>query len=215
MTVWSWKRRLGGPELSFVDSSIYTDPEIFELELEKIWRRTWLLAVHESELPNRYDYRTLTVAREPVAIIRGDDDKVRAFLNVCPHRGAQLLRAPAGNLADASPSGSTKHITCMFHAWQFDAQGQCKAIPRRRAGYQDRLECADASLHEISCEIGLGGFVWVYLEGDAPPLKDYIGRAFDDLRPHLEAEPLEVFHHHKAVVSTNYKLWHDTNSEFY
>jgi methanesulfonate monooxygenase large subunit len=213
--LWSWKRRLGGPELSFVDSSIYTDPEIFELELEKIWKKTWLLAVHESELPNRYDYRTLTIAREPVVVIRGEDDQIRAFLNVCPHRGAQLLRAPAGNLSEASPSGSGKHITCMFHAWQFDAQGRCTAIPRRRAGYQDRLECADAGLHPISCEVGLGGFVWVHLEGNAPALADYIGAAFDDLRPHLEAEPLEVFHHHKAVVSTNYKLWHDTNSEFY
>jgi len=216
MTLWSWKRRLGGPELSFVDSSIYTDPEIFELELEKIWRRTWLLAVHESELPNRYDYRTLTIAREPVMIVRGEDDKVRAFLNVCPHRGAQLLRAPAGNLADASPSGSQKHITCMFHAWQFNAQGECTSIPRRKAGYQDRLACSDVSLRPVACEVGFGGFVWLHLDpANAPPLKDYVGASFDALSPHLDAEPLEVFHHHKAIVKTNYKLWHETNSEFY
>jgi methanesulfonate monooxygenase large subunit len=210
-----WKQHRGGPALAYVDSSVYTDPQIFEQELDRIWRRTWLLALHESELPEPYDYRTLTIAREPVIVIRGEDNQIRAFLNVCPHRGALLLREPAGNLKSASPSGSPKHITCMFHSWQFDARGRCTAIPRRRAGYQDRLECADASLHSLSCEVGYGGFVWLHLDGDAPPLSEYIGSAFDALRPHLEAEPLEVFHHHKAIVSTNYKLWHDTNSEFY
>jgi len=214
-TLAGWKRNLGSPELPYVSSSIYTDPEIFEEELEKIWRRTWLLALHESELPAPLDFRTTTIAREPVIVVRGEDGKVRAFLNVCPHRGALLLREPAGSLKTSSPSGSTKHITCMFHSWQFDARGECTAIPRRRAGYQDRLECAEAKLHEIRCEIGYGGFVWLHLDSNAPPLADHIGDAFEDMRPHLEAEPLEVFHHHKAVVSTNYKLWHDTNSEFY
>ncbi|HKP61887.1 MAG TPA: aromatic ring-hydroxylating dioxygenase subunit alpha [Polyangiales bacterium] len=211
----TWKRNLGSPALPYVHSSLYTDPEIFEQEMERIWRRTWLLVLHESELPEPYDYRTFHIAREPVMVVRGGDRKLRAFLNVCPHRGALLLRAPAGNLRDASPTGSHKHITCMFHSWQFDAHGQCTAIPRRRAGYQERLECREAGLHEISLEVAYGGFVWVHLEAGAPPLSEYIGDAFEDLRPHLEAEPLEVFHLHKAVVSTNYKLWHDTNSEFY
>jgi methanesulfonate monooxygenase large subunit len=210
-----WRRALGGAALPFVDSRIYTDQAIFEEELDKIWRRTWLLVLHESELPEPLDFRTVTVAREPVIVVRGEDRKVRAFLNVCPHRGALLLREPAGNLSQASPSGSPKRITCMFHAWQFDAHGACTTIPRRKAGYQDRLQCSDVSLHEIPCEVAYGGFVWIHLEADPQPLAQHIGHAFDALGPHLEAEPLEVFHHHKAVVRTNYKLWHDTNSEFY
>jgi len=201
--------------LPHVDSRIYTDDGIFEEELQKIWRRTWLLAIHESELPEALDFRTLTVAREPIAIVRGEDGVVRAFLNVCPHRGAILLREPSGSLKQASPSGSPNRITCMFHAWQWSASGQCLSIPRRKAGYQDRLECADVGLRSLACEVGYGGFVWINL-GDSPiPLADHIGRSFDDLAPHLGSEPLEVFHHHKAIVHTNYKLWHDTNSEFY
>lgn len=211
----TWGRRLGGPELPYVDSQIYTDGEIFEEELERIWRRTWLLIAHESELPEPLDFRTHTIARAPIVVVRGDDRRVRAFLNVCPHRGALLLREPSGNLGKASPSGSPRRITCMFHAWQFDSRGQCLSIPRRHAGYQDRLECSDVSLKELACEVGFGGFVWVNLDAGAPPLAGHIGKAFDDLRPHLESEPLEVFHHHKAIVKTNYKLWHDTNSEFY
>jgi phenylpropionate dioxygenase-like ring-hydroxylating dioxygenase large terminal subunit len=211
----AWRQRLGGATLPFVDSRIYSDPQIFEEELQHIWRRTWLLVAHESELPEVHDFRTTTVAREPVILVRGEDFKVRAFLNVCPHRGALLLREPSGNLGNGSPSGAPRRITCMFHAWQFNAKGECLSIPRRNAGYQDRLQCSQASLHEVACEVGFGGFVWVHLEPGAPKLTEHIGRAFDSLRPHLDAEPLEIFHHHSAIVPTNYKFWHDTNSEFY
>src|SRR5262245_49754839 len=206
-----WRQRLGSSALPFVDSRIYTDPGIFAEERAKIWRKSWLLVAHESELAAPLDFRTTSIAGEPVAIVRGEDGVVRAFLNVCPHRGALLLREPAGNLQQASPSGAPKRITCMFHAWQFDARGHCLSIPRRNAGYQQRLECSDVALHQLACEVAFGGFVWVHLDGDAPPLREAMGRAFDALGPHLEAEPLEVFHHHKAIVRTNYKLWHETN----
>lgn len=210
-----WRTRLGGANLPYVDSRIYTDQALFEEEVNKIWKKTWLLVAHESELPNTLDFRTTTIAREPVIIVRGEDGKVRAFLNVCPHRGALLLREPAGNLAVASPSGSAKRITCMFHAWSFNAKGECLSIPRRNAGYQERLECKDASLHELSCEVALGGFVWVNLDRNAAPVTSELGPSFEAILPHLSTEPLEVFHHHKAIVRTNYKLWHETNSEFY
>jgi len=214
-TTLAWRQRLGGSNLPFVDSRIYTDPKIFDEELAKIWRRSWLLVAHESELADVLDFRTTSVAGEPLILVRGDDGKVRAFLNVCPHRGALLIREPSGNLKTENPSGAPKRITCMFHAWQFDARGRCLSIPRRNAGYQDRLRCGDVTLHEVHCEVGFGGFVWVHLEPDAPQLGEQLSPAFAALLPHLEAEPLEVFHHHKAIVRTNYKLWHDTNSEFY
>ena len=210
-----WRQKLGGSALPFVDSRIYTERDLFDAELRSIWRKSWLLVAHESELPAPFDFRTTSIADEPVIVVRGEDGKVRAFLNVCPHRGALLLRAPAGNLQQASPSGAPRRITCRFHAWQFDAAGHCLAIPRRNAGYQERLQCNDVALHELPCEVAYGGFIWVHLEADPVPLREYFGRAFDALAPHLETEPLEVFHHHKAIVRTNYKLWHETNSEFY
>ncbi|HEX2688275.1 MAG TPA: aromatic ring-hydroxylating dioxygenase subunit alpha [Kofleriaceae bacterium] len=210
-----WRRRLGGASMPFVDSRIYTDANIYAEEIEKIWRRTWLLVIHESEIPEPLDFRTITVADEPVVIVRGEDGQVRAFLNVCPHRGAMLVRQPAGTLRQANPSGSPRRITCMFHAWQFDAQGNCVAIPQRKSGYQDRLACEDAPLFALACEVRYGGFVWVNLDPQAKPLAEHVGAAFDALAPHIDTEPLEVFHHHKAIVRTNYKLWHETNSELY
>ena len=87
-----------GEAIPYVDSRIYSDRGIFEEEVEKIWKKVWLVAVHESELPEPLDFRTMTLAREPIVIVRGSDNKLRAFLNVCPHRGNLILRQPSGSL---------------------------------------------------------------------------------------------------------------------
>jgi methanesulfonate monooxygenase large subunit len=130
---------------------------------------------------------------------------VRTFYNICPHRGNTLLYDPVGN---------AKRITCIFHAWSFNTRGECIDISRAKEGYQDRYSCEDAGLREVKTSVGFGGFVYVNLDDECPPLEDYIGDALDIMKGSLQDE-MEVFHYHKAIVDTNYKLWHDTNSEFY
>src|SRR5207253_230531 len=83
-------------------------------------------------------------------IVRGDDAKVRAFYNICPHRGNTILYDPAGN---------AKRMTCIFHAWSFDSRGECVDISREEQGYQERFCKKDASLREVKCDLGFGGFV--------------------------------------------------------
>lgn len=200
----------------FVDSRIYSDNGIFEEELDKIWRKVWLPVCHESELPQPYDFRTVTIAREPVIVVRGPDNKIRAFLNVCPHRGMMIERRPSGSFMEGQPSGNPKHMTCMFHGWQFDMKGSCAMIPREKEGYQDRITRKDVGLRELRCEVTLGNFVWVTLDDNNPQtVKEWAGGALDCIQKSIDAEPLEVFHYHKAIIGCNFKLWHDTNSEFY
>lgn len=200
----------------WVDSRIYSDQAIFEEELRKIWKRSWIPVCHESELKNAYDFRTMTIAREPVIVVRGDDMKVRAFLNVCPHRGNMIERRPAGSFKRGTPSGTPKHMTCMFHAWQFDMKGRCAYISRREEGYQERLRKQDVGLRGLNCEVYFGGFVWVCLDDDiGMNVEQWAAGALDVLAPPLNEEPLEIFHYHKAIIPCNYKLWHDTNCEFY
>ena len=110
--------KLGSGE--YVDSRIYSDHAIFEEEISKIFRKVWMPVCHESELPDPFCFRTTTVAREPIMVVRGGDNVVRAFLNVCPHRGNMIENRPSGSFEEGSPSGAPKHMTCMFHAWQFD-----------------------------------------------------------------------------------------------
>jgi methanesulfonate monooxygenase large subunit len=203
----SWERTPSVPATHYVDPQLYTSAEIFAEEREKIFARTWLIACHESELPERHDYRTYThPAGKNLMVVRGDDDEIRVFFNVCPHRGNTIVYGPAGN---------AKHLLCIFHSFAFDCRGDCVAIPRERAGYQERLGKADFGLRAVRCEVGFGGFVFVNLDDAATPLGDFIGNALDGMLPQLETEPLEIFSFHRAVVRTNFKLWHDTNSEFY
>ena len=101
-----------GEAIPYVDSRIYSDRNIFEEEFEKIWKKVWLATVHESELPEALDFRTMTLAREPIIIVRGSDKKVRAFLNVCPHRGNLIVRSPAGSFI------STLMAACLYRIWR-------------------------------------------------------------------------------------------------
>ena len=201
-----WGAKPKFPASHYVDSRIYTDQSVFEEEKEKLFKSSWIIACHESEIEKAYDYRLFThPTGVPLIIVRGEDMKVRSFYNICPHRGNTILYDPAGN---------AKRMTCIFHAWSFDARGNCIDISRGEQGYQDRYCKEDAGLREVRAEVGFGGFVWVNLDDAGCTLKEYIGPALDMLEPHMQ-EPMEVFHFHKAIVDTNYKLWHDTNSEFY
>ncbi len=211
-----WMRKPDLRDDEWVDSRMYTDDRIFEEELERIWEKVWLPVCHESELPEPYDFRTMMIAREPIVVCRGPDRKVRAFLNVCPHRGMLIERRPSGTFREAQPSGNVKHITCMFHGWQFDMKGNCVYISREKEGYQERLTKSCQGLRELKCDVKFGGFVWVTLNDRiSQSVEEWLAGAFDCIKDSVDAEPLEVFHYHKAIIGTNYKLWHDTNSEFY
>ncbi|TMH72637.1 MAG: Rieske (2Fe-2S) protein, partial [Betaproteobacteria bacterium] len=152
-TAAQWNTTPKFPTSHFVDSRIYTDEQIFAEEKEKLFKPAWVIACHESELPAAYDYRLAThPAGVPLIVIRGDDAKVRAFYNICPHRGNTLLYDPSGN---------AKRITCIFHQWAFDSCGNCLEISRAEQGYQDRLKKEDVAMREVRCEVAFGGFVWV------------------------------------------------------
>lgn len=211
-----WRRKPDLPDSHVVSTQVYTDPEIFQEEVEKIWSKVWLPVCHESELPEPLDYRTTGLAgNKPIVIVRGEDNRIRAFYNLCSHRNNIVVRAPAGSLKVAEPSGNPKHMTCMYHGWQFDATGRCVEIPRREVGYQDRVCKESAGLRQIRTEVAYGGMVWVNLDDNCGSLADYIGTSLDLMMDQLETEPLEIFAYQKSIVRFNYKLFFDTSREFY
>lgn len=201
-----WESKPNLPATHYVNSRIYTEDVIHDEEISKIFNKVWLIACHESEVPNKFDFRTFQhPCGRNLIIIRGEDGKVRAFYNTCSHRGNSILQEPAGN---------AKRMTCVFHHWVYDSKGNCVDIPRETAGYGDRLNKADVGLREVKSEMAYGGFIWVNVDDSSEPLSSFIGDAFEDMKVELE-QPMEVFHYHHAVVNTNYKLWHDTNREAY
>ena len=202
-----WEARPNLPPTHYVDPRVYTDLSIFEEEREKILEKTWAIVCHESEVPDARDFRRCQhMSGKELLVVRGEDMKIRVFYNQCPHRG---------NVLAYEPSGNARRITCIFHLWSFDTKGNCVEITREKEGFQDRLSRKDVGLREVRSEMDMGGFVWVNVDDDCEPLDAFLGDSIEFLRGELTAAPLEIMCYHKAIVPTNYKLWHDTNRDLY
>ena len=98
-----------------VRGDLYRNPEIFQLELERIWYRTWIYVGHESEIPKPHDFVRKTIGLQPILMTRGQDGRVHLLLNRCTHRGNQLC---------AKQHGNAINFTCPFHAWNFSSDGR-------------------------------------------------------------------------------------------
>ena len=96
----------------------YTDPDIYELELEKIVNRNWILAGHASQLPEPGDFKVLNVGRESAIIVRGSDGNLKGFANVCRHRGS---------LVCLDHQGHADKFQCPYHGWMYDIDGNLTA----------------------------------------------------------------------------------------
>ena len=158
------------PALSYtLPGTYYRDRGIFEREKEEIWFKTWQYVGNLQDLREPGDYITFTLIDQPVFVVRAKDGRLRAYYNVCMHRGHILLEG----------KGNTRMITCPFHAWTYDLEGNLKA-----AGNSENVAGFE---HEDFClpEIGvaeLGPMVFVNFDPDATPLADIAAGLLDELR---------------------------------
>src|SRR5689334_5919457 len=105
--------------LEVVDPSRYYSREFMELEGQRLWPRVWLLAGVASDIPEEGDYFTFALGREEFVLVRQLDGGIKAFYNVCPHRGNRVALNERGTLA---------RFTCAFHGWQFGCNGKLERI---------------------------------------------------------------------------------------
>lgn len=199
----SWVRSL--PSSHYVDNRIYVSEDILGEEMDTIFGKVWAFCAHESELPEVGDYMTTSLAGTPLVLVRGPDRAVRALLNVCTHRGTIIVRQPAGNAS---------RFTCLFHRWSFDTMGKCTSVPQPEGFQEAGLRLDQFGLKEYRTAQKLG-LIFVSLDDHGPSLEDYLDGVFDTVEDVLSPEPLEVFHYHRIVLSTNWKLWTATNVELY
>ncbi len=112
-----------------LEQRFYVDPGIFRRDVEQLLMRHWLCAGHESSVPNPGDYFLFDLAEESVIVVRGQDRQVRAFANVCRHRGSRIC---------AAPSGTAKNFVCPYHAWTYGLDGTLLAARHMPAGFDAR-----------------------------------------------------------------------------
>ena len=196
------------PPSHYLDNRIYADEEIFALERDRIFAATWKFVCCTGELPETGDFRLATVAGRQLIVVRGDDAQLRTFVNVCVHRGARLIREPAGRLVNNT-------INCFYHLWSYDSRGQCITIPQHDGYAASGLKPEQVSLQAVRTE-ELFGLVFVCLDDEVEPLVDFLGSEIvEELRgPFADAE-FEVFHLHRAELAANWKLFVETNAEGY
>jgi phenylpropionate dioxygenase-like ring-hydroxylating dioxygenase large terminal subunit len=136
---------------------LYHDEEFFAHEAEWVFRSSWQVVCHISDIPNAGDYHTFEFLGESIVVLRGDDHMVRAFHNVCRHRAARLLDGPSGHCAF--------RITCPYHAWSYDLKGNLAGIPFRDTFVN--LDPSANGLKPVETEI-YHGFIFVRLAGGTP-----------------------------------------------
>lgn len=155
-------RHTNGPDKRTPQARFFTDPAYFKNEMQRWFATHWTLAAREEEIPSPGYFILRAIAGDSVLITRGDDGQVRAFFNVCTHRGSTLVESEQGRAEQC-------RFSCPYHAWSFDCRGELLGAPGMNGvvGFHEK----DWGLRPVGCETW-AGFIFIYLEHNPPMLAD-------------------------------------------
>jgi len=190
-----------------VHSRVYTDPSIFQKEMELVFGRTWIFIGHESEVPNPGDFKTDRIGRWPILMTRDAGGKVHVFYNICRHRGATLCHESDGN---------GRSFKCMYHGWSFASDGALIGVPlaERMRGF-DQAQYGLVALARVE---SYKGFVFASLCAEGMPLEVYLASVLPYLDEMVERAPnrrIAAVKPLKYEFDGNWKLQIENFSENY
>lgn len=181
-----------------LDPRIYTDEALYQLELERVFGRSWLMVCHEAHVPKAGDYMTTYMGEDPVVVVRQKDGSIKVFLNQCRHRGMRICRSDAGN---------AKAFTCSYHGWAYDTAGNLVNVPLEKEafGCVDKSEWGPLQARVETYK----GLVFANWDKDAPPLAVYLSNAtpyMDFMLDRTEAGTEVIGGIQKWVIPCNWKF---------
>lgn len=185
------------PDEGQIPAFIFSSPEVYRLEMERIFARCWLFVAHESEIPSPGDYVTRYMGEHPVIVVRDEDGLIRVLLNVCRHHGMRICRADLGN---------SSHFRCPYHGFTYKNTGDLIGVPFEKEIYGDRLDKREMGLIQARVE-RYAGLVFATWDQQADPLGTYLGAMtwyLDLLVGRAEMEVMGPPHRHE--LGTNWKL---------
>ena len=190
---------------------MFTDPRLFDLEMKHIFEGNWIYLAHESQIPEKNDFITLTMGRQPIFIARNKDGELNAFLNACSHRGAMLCRHKRGNRSS---------YTCPFHGWTFNNSGKLlKVKDPSNAGYPDSFNCEGShDLTRVARFESYRGFLFGSLNAEVKPLVEHLGESAKiiDMIVDQSPEGLEVLRGASSYIyEGNWKLTAENGADGY
>ncbi len=204
---WTEHFALDTAAVSYEDS---ISPEHYELERDAVFRRTWLNVGRVERLGRTGSYFTkeLDAARTSVLVVRDREGVVRAFHNMCRHRGNKLVW---DDYPREETSGTCRQFTCKYHGWRYGLEGDLSFVQQEEEFFD--LDTAAFGLVPVRCDVW-EGFIFVNLDDDAPPLREYMGRLGAGIEGYPFHEMTQV-HTYRAEVGSNWKLFIDAFMEFY
>ncbi|UVS97778.1 aromatic ring-hydroxylating oxygenase subunit alpha [Burkholderia glumae] len=197
----------GRAEADRIAPSLYYDPQIFEAELERIFYKTWIWVAHESELPQPGDFRTTTIGRQPVIVVRDRTGTVNVLQNRCRHRGATVCEEHQGN---------AKGFTCPYHSWSYALDGALRALPYGD-GYEGVCEKGDLPLEKLRVGI-YQGLIFASFNQEIEPLEDFLGGAkpwIDLFMKQGAGYPIKPNGEHKFRFKGNWKIQLENTTDLY
>jgi phenylpropionate dioxygenase-like ring-hydroxylating dioxygenase large terminal subunit len=186
-----------------IEGHRYTSREFFGQEFDQMWTKTWLLLGREDELPTPGDWQREDIGPESIIMVRQADATIKAFYNVCQHRGNRLV---------LGEKGSSKRFVCQYHSWAYALDGALN-FAQDAEDFPQGNPCDKVRLAEVACET-FAGFIWVNMDSNAGSLRDYLGPIWDDWSMYPIAE-MKRYQAYTVNVPCNWKVIQDNFNESY
>ena len=185
-------------EASTIPASWYTDKRIYDLELQSVFARSWQFAGRLDQLTSPGQYVTTEIAREPIVVVRGNDEKLRGFFNVCRHHAAAVMTEPAG---------TAHHLRCPYHGWTYSLEGELKGTPDfSGVCHFDRSE---NSLLPVDIDVWEK---WAFVKvenGASHGIEDFLGADLTDQIKGLGLDKLHWMERRHYTFNCNWKVFVD------
>ncbi len=201
--------RESAPTPTFGDAPIqgdrYYSQEFMRKEWDGLWTKTWLIAGMVNQVPEPGDYITYEIGRESILCARGTDGRIRAFYNVCQHRGNRLVSADWGSLSGGE-------FQCAYHGWRFSDSGELKWVYCEE-DFPQGTPCGKRNLVEIPCDTW-AGFIWINMDEGCVGLREFL----DPIADHLDCyrmEDMKRTHWVTVEGDFNWKCIQDNFNESY
>lgn len=197
----NWARLQSAYEPGFgLPGEFYSDSSIYAADVDHVWRSGWLFAAHTCEIPEPGDYLTFAVGPDPIVVIRGDDHQVRAFHNLCSHRGTLLCQESAGRVGRA--------LVCPYHQWTYSRDGKLMAC----RGMHDEVDKSSLGLQPVAVEV-VAGMIYISLSANPPDFANARG-ALSSAQPHA-FDRAKVAKAVEYQIEANWKIVWENNRECY
>lgn len=190
-----------------VHTSLYTDVQLFEQEMDKIFKNTWVWVAHSSEVSEAGSFKTMNIGTQPVVVVRDRKKQIHVLLNRCRHRAATLCE---------HKKGKTNSFVCPYHGWSFALDGSLRGVPSPES-YGDSLDKSQFPMVSLRVE-QYNGMIFATFKQDIQPLEEFLGAAkkwIDLFMKQGAGYPIKVLGEHRFRFPGNWKIQLENTTDAY